>query len=367
MLYEFFVSEPAQAGYSFIGREDQELEHFLRYFAGGHVHYDSHRMLIAPWLTFAAVLLITLVLLCTALMILMARTLLRPVRMGDGRALSILKRLSPNDLGLEYEPLFFDVRDEHTGGMLRLAAWWIPAESPATRTIVLIHGYADAKVGGIAWAPTLRSLGWNILAIDLRAHGESQGMHSTAGYFERHDMAQVINHVRAAHPQRTQTVAIFGVSLGAAVAVATSAMRDDIAAIILESPFGDYRRAVGAHGRMRGLPEGFMRAAAIRLAEWSSGADFRAVRPEDLVKQVPCPVMLIHAGDDVFVPDDDAAEFQAALLARANPLDVYWSVPAAGHVLGLAMDTAEYRDRVDKFLDRALAANPGQLTLTTSS
>ena len=80
--------------------------------------------MMTPWLTFATVLLITLALLCTALVILMARTLLRPVRMGDARATFILKRLSPNDLGLEYEPLFFDVRDERTGGMLRLAAWW---------------------------------------------------------------------------------------------------------------------------------------------------------------------------------------------------------------------------------------------------
>ena len=105
------------------------------------------------------------------------------------------------------------MRDEQTGNPLKLAAWWIPAKSagggPATRTILLIHGYADAKVGAIAWAPTLHALGWNILAIDLRAHGESGGKLSTAGYWERHDVVQLIDQFRAQRPRETATLVLF--------------------------------------------------------------------------------------------------------------------------------------------------------------
>src|SRR5436309_1814370 len=105
----------------------------------------------------------------------MARTLLRPNRMTDAKALTLLRRLSPGDLGLDFEDVRFEVRDEQTGKPLRLAAWWIPAEELSHRTVLLLHGYADAKVGAIAWAPTLHGLHWNILALDLRAHGESAG------------------------------------------------------------------------------------------------------------------------------------------------------------------------------------------------
>ena len=55
-----------------------------------------------PWLTFAAVMLITLALLCCALVVLMANTLLRPNRMTDARATWILRRLSPRDLDLDF-------------------------------------------------------------------------------------------------------------------------------------------------------------------------------------------------------------------------------------------------------------------------
>src|SRR5688572_14549042 len=97
----------------------------------------------------------------------MARTLLRPTRMTDAKATWILKRLSPGDLDLNFEDLKFRVRDEQSGEPLDIAAWWIPASAGRagagagaggaglTRTVLLIHGYADAKVGAIAWAPTL--------------------------------------------------------------------------------------------------------------------------------------------------------------------------------------------------------------------
>jgi alpha-beta hydrolase superfamily lysophospholipase len=310
-----------------------------------------------PWLTFAAVMLITLALLCCALVVLMANTLLRPNRMTDARATWILRRLSPRDLDLDFEELSFEVRDERTGKPLKIRGWWIPATAPSSRTVLLIHGSADAKVGGIAWAPAIHSCGWNIVAIDLRAHGESGGVHSTAGYFERHDVNQVLNQFRAQRPRETRDVAIFGVSLGAAVALAATVDRDpcDIAGVILESPFGDYRRAITAHGRMRGLPEGFIRDGAVRLAELISGADFRAVRPELLIGKVTCPVMLIHAGDDPFVPDDDATALAEAFKTRGNERDRYWSVPCAGHVLCMAVEHDEYRRRIGEFLESVSA------------
>jgi alpha-beta hydrolase superfamily lysophospholipase len=311
-------------------------------------------------LIFACVMLATLALLCAALVVLMARTLLRPIRMSDARANWILKRLSPRDLGLDFVEQSFLVRDQRTGGKLRIAGWWIPCPA-AKRTMLIIHGYADAKVGGIAWAPTLHALGWNILAIDLRAHGESEGIYSTAGYFERHDVMQAINEIRASRPRETATFAIFGVSLGAAVAIATTVMRDDIDALVLESPFGDYRRAITAHGRMRGLPEGLLRDAAVALAEWLSGANFRAVRPEVLLKQVPCPVMLIHSGDDPFILRDDADAVSNAVRARGKERDVMWT-PPAGHVLGLAVDPQEYQRRVGAFLDAVIASTPAKIS-----
>jgi hypothetical protein len=55
-----------------------------------------------------------------------ALSLLRPPRMSDGKALYVLRRMSPADIGLSYERVTFDVRDEANRGSdqkISMAAW----------------------------------------------------------------------------------------------------------------------------------------------------------------------------------------------------------------------------------------------------
>ena len=103
------------------------------------------------------VMLAALLLLIAATLFLMAHAILRPPRMTDGKALYLLGRIGPDDLGIPFERLSFTIRDELSGRPLKLAGWWMAHPAGGDRTVVLIHGYADAKVGTIAWAPTWRA------------------------------------------------------------------------------------------------------------------------------------------------------------------------------------------------------------------
>lgn len=293
-------------------------------------------------------LLVAGILLWGIVVIAMARMLLSPPRMTDGKAVYFLKRLSPGDLGLNFEDVKFEVRDERDGRKLKIAAWWIPASGPSAKCAILIHGYADAKVGGIAWSPLLHSLGFNLLAIDLRAHGESGGRETTAGYWERHDVEKVMDQMRQRWPGETREVILFGVSLGAAIAAAVGERRDDIKAVILESPYADYRSAVRAHAKLMGMPGELFVRPGIRMAEWLSGANFEAVKPVDLIAKVKGRVMLIAAGDDPLV-GDRGRQLEAAVKARSDG-SVYWNIPEAYHVEGMGGDFHEYRRRVQAFL-----------------
>src|SRR3982750_2344185 len=104
--------------------------------------------MLLNFLTLLAVLLLVGALLAAAAIYVMAIILLHPPRMTDGRAAWRLKRLSPGDLQLHYADVTFPVRDDFTGGIIKLAGWWIPHRSARGRTIIILHGYGDAKVGG---------------------------------------------------------------------------------------------------------------------------------------------------------------------------------------------------------------------------
>jgi fermentation-respiration switch protein FrsA (DUF1100 family) len=307
---------------------------------------------IVPYITLAIILLVVLGLLLAVSIYMMALFLLRPPRMTDGKAAYLLKRLSPGDLGLIYSRTTFRVRDETSGETIDLAAWWIPHREANGKCVVVIHGYADAKVGGIAWAPTWHALGWNILAIDLRAHGESGGRYTTAGFHERHDLSQVIDQIRAEQPDETRTLALFGVSLGAAVALATSVQRDDLAALVLECPFADYRHAVSNHSKIMGMPLHTLQPLAIRVAEWISHSDFNVIRPIDLIPKCPAPLLIFQSCNDPFVASDVKLIQEAMTKREQSGLATkFIAIPEAGHVLGICCDPAAYREQLRAFLE----------------
>lgn len=285
-----------------------------------------------------------------AVIVVMALAILRPPRMTDGKAVWVLRRMSPGDLGLSFEDANFRIRDQRKGTPIRIAGWWIPHPSAEGKCVVLLHGYADAKVGSIAWAPLWHRLGFNILAIDLRAHGESGGVYCSAGFWERHDLNQVLDQAIAERPGETREIVLFGVSLGAATAVATAALRDDIAAVILESPPASFTDAAMAHMDRLGAPGRLFQRQAITLAEALAGCEFDAVRPDRLLAEVPCPVLLISPEDDPMVDERQRAAMHQALQGRRRgDVDRYWSLDT-GHMLAMQAKPLEYQTRLSDFL-----------------
>jgi alpha-beta hydrolase superfamily lysophospholipase len=317
------------------------------------------------WLALAIVLIAFGVFAAVGVVVAMALVLLKPPRMIETKALYWLRRWNPADLGMDYEQTSFRVRDSRTGQPIRIAGWWIPGPKRSDRCVMLIHGYTDAKVGSIAWAPMFRELGFNVLAIDLRAHGDSDGAYSTAGYFERDDVSQVIDQFRAERPEETAKLVLFGISLGAAVAAAVGAQRDDLAAVILECPYADFPSAVKSHAGRLGMPGPRFQDAALRVAQWIAGCDFAKVRPVDTIRLIPCPLMVIQACDDPFVPPNDIAAIAFAVAQRPRRWgrSESWQIPDCHHVIAYQEDPEQYREKIADFLAEAVPAERAGSTI----
>ena len=301
-------------------------------------------------LTLVGMLLALGVALGAAVAALTAWTILHPPRMTDGKAVYRLRRLSPGDLGLRFDTEHFTIRDRRTARPMQMATWWIPAASPSAATAVVLHGYADAKVGAIAWAPPLHELGLNVLAIDLRAHGESDGTLCTGGVAEADDVSQVIDQLLARRPNATRHLVLFGASLGAAVAAGVASAREDVSTVVLESPFASYRRAVRAHARLVGLPGGFLLGIALRLAEWAAGVRFEQARPVDRIRQIKCPTLVVLGDADLLLEPADVSLLQDAVTAQGVAGSSLWRVAGAGHLYALHQDPAGYRQRLSATL-----------------
>ncbi len=249
--------------------------------------------------------------------------------------------------GLSYEVIAFPSPLDGT----TLRGWYIRAEPPTGRAVVLVPGIDDNRlVGGIALplAAELVADGFDVLAFDLRNQGESDGDTLSFGAREQDD---VLGAVAAARALGARHVAVAGFSMGAASAMLAAARSPEIEALVLDSPFADLSATLANGIRSTWhMPEPMV-AYALLLYRVFSGTDPSTVVPADAVGALATrPLLFIAGADDQAVAPTDGATMARAAGANA----VYVLVPGAGHVGAYDADPAAYVARVRAFLAAAL-------------
>lgn len=311
-----------------------------------------------PWVGLVLLLLMAAAVTWVLALLWTTRLIHLPPRLTPPRALARLGRSSPADLGLAYEAQDFEVRDSAnavTNRPLAVAGWWIaaPHDRPERGSCILLHGYGDARSGALAWAPVWHAAGFNLLLPDLRAHGDSGGTHSGGGVWERDDVHHLIEALRAARPTETETLVLAGISFGGLVASAVAAERDDLAAVVLDSPIASWPDATRRWGDLFSLPPPGATKLRFRLAQWLHRLDFSETIVATTLPRITAPLLLILPQHDVFMSGEEAEHLADLAAAREGALTHLWK-PDATHNAALPTEPGEYARKVEDFLEAAL-------------
>lgn len=123
-----------------------------------------------------------------------------------------------------------------TSGNLDFDGWFISSIRNAP-VIFLCHGYKSNRAELLTLAATLQENGYNVFLFDLRAHGVNATKMSTLGAAETGDLIAAINKV-VQHPGvDKERVGIWGVSLGAYVALSAATRCDKVKVLVVDSAF----------------------------------------------------------------------------------------------------------------------------------
>lgn len=222
----------------------------------------------------------------------------------------------------------------------------------AKGTILLFHGYRSSWVIDFSIVlPHYFSLGYNLLAVDERAHGESEGTYITFGVRERHDVATwaayAAMHFGPAHP-----LILDGLSMGAATVLMASdlplplSVRGIIADCGFSSPYAIMKSVFRAHCRR--LPAGPLLALTDVFTRLFAGFSLKGASTLDAVAKTKLPILFIHGTDDTFVP---CSMTQAAYDACAAPKQLVL-VPDAGHGCSYLVDRPRVQAELAAFLSK---------------
>ena len=214
------------------------------------------------------------------------------------------------------------------------------------------HGYKGNALRDFSGAwPIAKAAGRNVLLINQRCHGGSEGHTITFGILERRDVMGWIQYAN----ERFGNVPILlsGVSMGAATVLMVSGrnLPANVKGIVADCPYDAPSNIIKkVLGQDMGMPVKLVypliRLGGILYGKFNLNAD----SPLEAVTKATVPVLLIHGDDDRFVPYPMSQNIYAAAPEKIR----FHTVPGAGHAMDQIWDPETYRKVVTDFTSTVL-------------
>jgi pimeloyl-ACP methyl ester carboxylesterase len=257
----------------------------------------------------------------------------------------LLQEPIPPDVSVE--DVHFPSRDGTRLHGLLMDGW------PGCPALLLCHGYFKSLAEPFELACELNRVGYQVLLIDFRACGLSDGRFTTLGHREVLDVLGAVDYLRLRLGELP--IGVLGISMGAVAAIMAATECPHIKALVVDSPYAELESVIGKkladylHLPLL-VPLGW---ASISFGEWISQGNVAAIRAVDYVGRLgPRPLLFIHGELDDYVPSDHPQR----LLDAANEPKELWLVPGSGHAMARLDHPQEYVQRVQAFFGRYLAS-----------
>lgn len=244
-----------------------------------------------------------------------------------------------NSRKLPYETVYITSHDR-----LRLYGRYYECKKGAPIEI-MFHGYKGNGerdlAGGIE---RCFHLGRNILLVDHRASGRSEGHTITFGIKERYDCLKWIEYCIGRFGSDVRII-ITGVSMGAATVVMASGMNlpPNVIGVLADCSYNSPKAIIQKVTKDMKLPPKLV-YPFIRLGAFIYGHfDIEASSPVEAVKKCRVPLLIFHGDADDFVPMYMSREIYDACLTDKKHFAV---VKGAGHGLAFPVDREGYFETV---------------------
>lgn len=222
---------------------------------------------------------------------------------------------------------------------------------------IFFHGYRSSAIrdfcGGFYF---YRDEGFNLLLVDQRGNGRSEGNAITFGIRERWDCLAWARYAARRWPDTP--VVLLGISMGASTVLMASdlPLPHQVKGILGDCGFSAPKDILSTVAASRGFPRDLSYFLLKSGARLFGGFDLDTISAADALHRTKLPVILIHGEADGYVPCRMSLTCFDACGGPARLL----TVPGAEHGMSFFVDQEGYTRAVSRFCRDVLSGNPPQ-------
>lgn len=234
---------------------------------------------------------------------------------------------------------------------LKLKGYEIRAKEESNTWVIAVHGYLSYCCEMVPYAKKFQEYGYNILIVDLRAHGRSQGEYIGMGWLDHYDLQLWIEKIIEEH--KKCKIILYGISMGSATVAMTTGEKlpSNVKLAIADCGYSSVWDEFKIHlKKVLHLPSFPILYVGSLMSKILAGYTFQEASTIKQVKKSITPTLFIHGTKDKFVPYKMLDEIYENAICPKERLEI----EGAAHAESEAINPEKYWNAIEKFIYKYL-------------
>lgn len=219
------------------------------------------------------------------------------------------------------------------------------------KAVIIVPGRMETCTYSCYFAPQYKKSGYNVLTIDNRSHGLSEGKYNCLGLREWRD---IIGWARLLHDEHgVKSVVLHGICIGAATcmgAVTSKDCPDYIKGLVTDGMYTDFTESLKNHLLERKKPLFPIIAEVCFYVRLTSGKSVKKNGPLALMKKLDKPILFIYSKMDAYSLPEKARQLYDA--CHSDKTLVWFEKGVHSHVRINAVE--KYDGAIETFLNEKI-------------
>ena len=216
----------------------------------------------------------------------------------------------------------------------------------SNKVVLMFHGYRGTAIRDFSGgAMHMIESGYNVLLVDERGHGESEGHNITFGVREKHDVLSWYNFAKKKFGEDKEYIFV-GISMGAATVLFASKYIDGHHKFICDCPYPTVKEVLGSFIEKLNLSAKLFYPLLNLSSIIFTHTNLNKDNAYEVVKNNDHRYLIIHGDSDTVVPH----KFSYRLYNENKEKVRYELFPKTDHGVSYLTDTPRYLKVIDDFL-----------------